>query len=396
MEKLFGSRLLSGKNKSMATGEALKEKPFVGVYFSAHWCPPCRRFTPELVEFYTKQQDLEVVFVSRDKSSDEMASYYASMPWLAVPFEESELRERLAAKYGVKGIPTLVVLDKDGKLITTDGRSGVSSSPEAFPWRQKSVAEMLPHDLADKPVFLYFSAHWCPPCRGFTPKLVTFYKQLKEKKDFEIVFVSSDKSQESFEEYASQMPWAKLPFSSRSDKEALSKAFDVSGIPSLILLGPEIDGERAVINKSARALVESGQDLESFPEGWKPKPYADISSTVDCGDSNINETPSIVVLAEHPGVQDRGAVVEAVKAAAMERAQSKDDGLLFFYATSDGGPVPRIRAVAAKAKQATAIPTMIKIDISLGVYYLSEAQTVTLDTINAFIADPGAPTQLGS
>ena len=36
--------------------EALKDKKFVGFYFSAHWCPPCRGFTPVLKDFY------EVIF----------------------------------------------------------------------------------------------------------------------------------------------------------------------------------------------------------------------------------------------------------------------------------------------------------------------------------------------
>ena len=26
------------------------------IYFSAHWCPPCRGFTPKLAEWYTKDQ----------------------------------------------------------------------------------------------------------------------------------------------------------------------------------------------------------------------------------------------------------------------------------------------------------------------------------------------------
>ena len=32
---------------------------------------------------------------------------------------------------------------------------------------------------------IYFSAHWCPPCRGFTPKLASVYNEIKEEgKDF--------------------------------------------------------------------------------------------------------------------------------------------------------------------------------------------------------------------
>ena len=54
--------------------------------------------------------------------------------------------------------------------------------------------------LYDKVVGIYFSAHWCPPCRGFTPVLKDVYNELKDqKKNFEVVFVSSDRDQTAFD-----------------------------------------------------------------------------------------------------------------------------------------------------------------------------------------------------
>ena len=60
-------------------------------------------------------------------------------------------------------------------------------------------------------VLVYFSAHWCPPCRGFTPKLAEWYVSMKAKRDdFEVVFVSSDRDEGSFNEYYHEMPWLAL------------------------------------------------------------------------------------------------------------------------------------------------------------------------------------------
>lgn len=96
----------------------------VGVYFSAHWCPPCRKFTPKLVAFAKKHAaKLAIVFVSSDNSPAEMSKYMkeAGMPWAATPYH-SPSGIALGQKHGVAGYPTLLVFGKDGKLATANGR----------------------------------------------------------------------------------------------------------------------------------------------------------------------------------------------------------------------------------------------------------------------------------
>ena len=38
--------------EGIAALSEVTEAPLIGIYFSAHWCPPCRGFTPVLSEFY--------------------------------------------------------------------------------------------------------------------------------------------------------------------------------------------------------------------------------------------------------------------------------------------------------------------------------------------------------
>lgn len=105
----------------------------VGIYFSAHWCGPCRAFTPELVKFRDANTNaFEVVFVSSDKDAEAKAGYMkeAGMKWLTLPYR-GEAANALNEKYKVSGIPTLVVLKSNGELLTRDGRALILSNPDA-------------------------------------------------------------------------------------------------------------------------------------------------------------------------------------------------------------------------------------------------------------------------
>ena len=53
MDSLTGQQLLGKDEKVVGADEVLADKKIIAFYFSAHWCPPCRLFTPVLAEFYS-------------------------------------------------------------------------------------------------------------------------------------------------------------------------------------------------------------------------------------------------------------------------------------------------------------------------------------------------------
>uniref|UniRef100_A0A8D8Q080 Nucleoredoxin n=2 Tax=Cacopsylla melanoneura TaxID=428564 RepID=A0A8D8Q080_9HEMI len=84
---------------------------------------------------------------------------------------------------------------------------------------------------------LYFSAHWCPPCKAFTPQLIETYWTLKEEgRQFEIIFISSDRSETSYQTYLNCMPWLSIPYNHSTTRSSLATLYNIQGIPSLVLL----------------------------------------------------------------------------------------------------------------------------------------------------------------
>eukprot|EP00913_Durusdinium_trenchii_P014947 g14021.t1 len=145
-KELLGEHLIKcGGDEKVSVEEALKDKKAVALYFSAHWCPPCRGFTPKLAEAYTshlKETGLEVIFVSSDRDDASWKEYCGEMPWLALP---REAKGPVASKFKVRGIPTMIILDPtDGSIITEDGRSAVMKDPtgEKFPWKPPTFKEL--------------------------------------------------------------------------------------------------------------------------------------------------------------------------------------------------------------------------------------------------------------
>ena len=134
------SELLNADGKVVLI-EELKGK-YVGLYFSASWCGPCRTFTPKLIKFRDlNEEKFEVVLVGSDGSAKAQANYMKKykMPWLALKNQSDKARE-LSLSLKVEYIPYLIVLDPDGNLVTKNGKEDVARlGSDAFAFWQEVV-----------------------------------------------------------------------------------------------------------------------------------------------------------------------------------------------------------------------------------------------------------------
>ena len=99
---------------------------FVGLFFAAGWCPPCKTMLKSLKNFYTDsnltQRTLEVVLVSSDNTQEEWQQWHGCMPWLSLDYGDPK-NEEMRTKFEVRGVPKLVILEaKTGFPITEKAR----------------------------------------------------------------------------------------------------------------------------------------------------------------------------------------------------------------------------------------------------------------------------------
>ena len=95
------------------------------VDFWATWCPPCRGEVPNVVAAYQKYHDkgFEIVGVSLDQDKDALTSFIKThgMVWPQY-FDGKGWDNAIATANGVRSIPAMWLIGKDGKLITKNAR----------------------------------------------------------------------------------------------------------------------------------------------------------------------------------------------------------------------------------------------------------------------------------
>jgi thiol-disulfide isomerase/thioredoxin len=106
------------------------------VYFGAHWCPPCREFSPKLLERYRRLKErapdrFELVFVSSDHTQDEQSGYVRElgMPWPIMNYTDVGSIPVIEQSDG-PAIPDLVVLTRNGEVIFNSFHGAEYVGPE--------------------------------------------------------------------------------------------------------------------------------------------------------------------------------------------------------------------------------------------------------------------------
>lgn len=295
IQRYFGSAttLIRSDGTSVPISH-LSNLKYVLLYFSAHWCPPCQRFTPKLITVYNelrahRNNDVDIIFLSSDKSEEQFQEYFSTMPWLALPYDQRSVKTRLSGKFKVEEIPTLICLDcTTGAVVCKDAMEPINThgsledAISAFPWVLPTIEEALRGAVITSKdgrlltvdglkaldhFAVYFSASWCNPCKAFTPILTQAYENLKlSHPNIEIIFVSHDEDVESCNDYYAAMPWAALEYNSPR-MGPIRAACEVSGIPTLTIVDAK---SMKVVNLDA--VMVAARDCEGTRWPWVPQP----------------------------------------------------------------------------------------------------------------------------
>ncbi|XP_012287386.1 nucleoredoxin [Orussus abietinus] len=442
-QRVFGKQLLQCNrvnqdsktkdiNEVLRTEDGKSACEVIGVYFSfVNPGASCDDFTRQLTELYEnvngtlerKQEEgegnnkprsrrLEVVHVVLWSNvadvldfEESFKNHVADLPWFAVPNHDYDRKTRLTRRYRIKaGVPTLILLEGNtGSVVTRGGVERALADPTGanFPWRPphpKATLEdgpllpcgargsnepMLHEELRHCVKGVYFSAHWCPPCKMFTPQLIDTYQRIRERgHNFEVIFVSSDRSEESYNIYTESMPWLRIPFAQEERRQRLARALDVQAIPTLVILDPKDN----IITLEGRAeLLEDPEGL-NFP--WTNQL---VNILTEKYATSLHDAPAIILFVEGDDCEIYFGEGVLLPAAEVYRRDQPDydpnyddpDGMLQFYIALDGETSDILREFVGLDD---AVPLLTAIDIPRGVYAVMEdGAEITVDSVQQFV-----------
>jgi peroxiredoxin len=107
-------------------------KPVV-IFFGTTWCPSCRAEIPAYTAIYEKyaKRGLEVIYIDINEPAEKVARFAKSNSF---PYRVLLDRDgNVANNYNIVGVPTLVLIDKSGNVITISHRTSDLPLHKLFP-----------------------------------------------------------------------------------------------------------------------------------------------------------------------------------------------------------------------------------------------------------------------
>ncbi len=105
----------------------------VVIDFWATGCVPCVRALPHLKSLYAryKSRGVEIVGISLDRDSQRLKAFVAAnrLDWI-ITYSSEVGGEPAARKYGIRSIPSIWVIGKDGKVVSDNARGKLAETIE--------------------------------------------------------------------------------------------------------------------------------------------------------------------------------------------------------------------------------------------------------------------------
>ena len=230
-------QLLRQDGSTVPASEAFKDKKYVLIYFSAHWCPPCQRFTPLLADFYDEHKDkysFEVLFVSSDREEGRMMDFFQnrSINYVRRPhtINSSDTADAPSAKYVSLRPPSNETL-----MSCEISSSNLNTTPSSSPMLgATTVLDALPKGVP----------------------------RLRARSEPHALHDGSGGSR--IPRSSGHGNWLALPFKEAEVARFLSRAYSVVSIPKLVVVAVDTSCR---VTREGKAMVMRDPDALPFP--WR-------------------------------------------------------------------------------------------------------------------------------
>merc|ERR1719354_1101682 len=169
--------------------------------------------------------------------------------------------------------------------------------------------------------------------------------------DFEIIFVSSDRSANDYKGYFADMPWKSLDFNNpkfQMYSSSLKQKYDNQGIPQFAIVRGS-DGN--LLTKNARGGVSSDPEGKDFP--WPRKAMYTLQEDLE----GIDSSKSIVLMMDKGTDADKDEIYQFMSSHAKAQQALKEEREFFHFAAmvADTRAAPKIREFTSLGEESAMI-----------------------------------------